>query len=109
MSVFNKLKKLFTKSVVEVGQTLASIKAPGRVLTVNISAGWVKVGAGNIIRIEAGADMFVAFSDSDLGATAVSVTTSPAVKLSAGYHYVICANEWVRASANPTRLELLEL
>lgn len=108
MSEANKLRKLLTKNLVDIGQALVSLSVPGKVITDDISARWVDVGEGNILRMEAGADMYVAFSDLNTGG-AVSVTTSPAVKLKGGeFHYVVCQCRYVRASANPLRIELLK-
>lgn len=108
MALTNKLRNLMTKNLIEAAQALTSLKAPGKVITDDISAGWVKVGKDNIIRIQVGVDTFVAFSEEDDDGT-VSATTSPAIKLEAGYHYVVCAGDFVRASANAARLELLIL
>lgn len=100
---------MLSKNVQEIAQALAGIKLPGKVITDNISTGWVKVGKGNIIRIQVGGDTYVAFDDVDTGTTAISATTNPAVKLDAGYHYVVCQCDYVRASAVAVRLELHEL
>lgn len=108
MAITNKLKNLLTNNISDAAQALVSIKAPGKVITDDISAGWVRVGKGNIIRIQVSADTYVAFSKEDDDGT-VSATTSPAIKLDAGYHYIVCAADYVRASAAATRLELLEL
>ena len=109
MAQQNKIRKLLTKNVVDVGQALVSLHVPGEVMTDDISAAYVKVGEGNILRIQTTGDTFVAFSDLDSGG-AVSVTTNPAVKLvGAGVHYVMCQCDYVRASANPARIELLKL
>lgn len=108
MSKANKTRKLLTKNVQEVAQALVSVKVPGEVITDDISTAGVEVGEGNILKIEVSADTYVAFSDeSTIGA--VSAATSPAVKLTAGEHYVVCACKYVRASANGVRVELLKL
>lgn len=104
----DKARKMLTKNVQEIAQALTAVKMPAKVLTDNISTGWVKVGKGNVVRLQVGADTYVAFDDDGVGA-AVSATTSPAVKLDAGYHYVVCQGEYIRASANATRIELHEL
>lgn len=110
MSSINKIRKLLTMNLVDVANALVSIKVPGQVITVDISAGWVDVGEGNILRLEVGADTYIAFEDEDKGAgIAVSITSDPGLKLPAGYHYVICQSRWVRASANPIRKELLRM
>lgn len=109
MAQANKLRKLLTKNIVDVGQALVSLNVPGKVITDDISAAGVEVGEGNILRIQTSADTYIAFSElSTIGA--VSVTTTPAVKLvGAGVHYVVCQCDYVRASSNPTRIELLEI
>lgn len=108
MSTKDKARKMLTKNVQEIAQALAAVKMPAKVLTDNISAAWVKVGTGNIVRLQVSADTYVAFDDDGVGG-AVSATTSPAVKLEEGYHYVVCQSEYIRASANPVRIELHEL
>ena len=60
------------------------------------------------LKLEIGADTYVAFSDINTGG-AVTVATSPAIKLDAGYHNVVCACKYVRTSANPSRVELLKV
>jgi uncharacterized protein (DUF2237 family) len=109
MSSNTKIRKLVTLSTVDVAQALQSLKVPGKVVTANLSTGWTEVGRGNILRIQVAADTYVAFTDIEGDSSSVSVTTSPAVKLPAGDHYVLCQAKFVRASANPTRVELLEL
>jgi hypothetical protein len=104
----NKVRKLITLSIVDVAQALQSLSVPGKVVTSDLSAGWVQVGQGNIIRMQVSADTYVAFSDVEGDASTVSVTSTPAVKLLSGDHYVLCQAKYVRTSANPTRVELLE-
>jgi hypothetical protein len=109
MSSSTKIRKLVTLSVVDVAQALQALHVPGKVITSNLSSAWIEVGQSNILRIQVSGDTYVAFSDIEGDASTVSVTTSPAVKLPAGDHYVLCQARFVRASANPTRVELLEL
>jgi hypothetical protein len=108
MSPLAKVRKLITLNVVGIAQALQSLHIPGKVISANLSTGWVEVGQGNILRIETASDTYVAFSD-DTSGGAVSVTTSSAVKILTGDNYVICQAKYVRASANPTRVELLEI
>ena len=108
MSRNNKTRKALTKNVVDVAQALVGVEVPGEVITDDLSAGWVEVGEGNILRLQVGADTYVAFDDKNTGG-AVSATTSPAIKLAAGYHKIICTCAYVRLSANATRAELLKL
>ena len=109
MSSNTKVRKLVTLSTVDVAQALQSLHIPGKVITANLSSAWVEVGRGNILRIQVSADTYVAFTDIDGDASVVSATTSPAVKLLAGDNYVLCQAKYVRTSANPTRVELLEI
>lgn len=104
----DKARKMLTKNVQEVAQALVSVKLPGKVITDNISTAWIKVGKGNVIRLETEGVTYVAFSAEDDDG-AVSATTSPAVKLDAGFHYVVCQDDYMRASAAVTRAELHEL
>lgn len=108
MSKNNKARKILTKNVQEVAQALVSLSIPGKVITDDLSSAYTQVGEGNILRVEVAADTYVAF-DTQTGGAAVDGTTSPALKLTAGIHYVVCAHDFVRMSANPTRVELLEL
>ena len=108
MAALSKVRKHFTMSIIDAAQTLQSLHIPGEVISTDISAAWTFVGAENIIRLIVTADTYVAFGIDTSGA-AVSSTTSPAVKLPAGEHYVICTADYVRVSLNPTRVELLGL
>jgi hypothetical protein len=108
MAIQDRLRKFLTKNTVDIGQALVSLRYPGIVLPVDLTTAGVKVGASNVIKIHVSADTYVAFSD-DSAMLAVTVTTSPAVMLPAGMHYVLCAGEYVRTSANPTRIELLKV
>lgn len=103
-----KIRKLITLSIVDVAQALQSLHVPGKVIASDLSASWVQVGQGNIIRMQVSADTYVAFSDVEGDTSTVSVTSTPAVKLPSGDHYVLCQAKYVRTSANPTRVELLE-
>jgi len=107
MAQKNKARKMLTNNVAAIAQALVSVNLPGKVITDPINAA-VKVGEGNILRIQTSGDLFVAFSDeSSIGV--VSAATTPAVKLvGAGVHYVVCQSTYVRASGTATRVELLE-
>ena len=104
----DKLRKFLTNNIVDISEALQSLKCPAKVVTDNISTAAVLIGKGNIIKIHVAADTYVAFSDDSAFGT-VSATTTPAVLLNAGMHYVVCTGDYVRASANATRLELLEI
>ena len=105
----NKIRKLVTINKVDIAQALQSLYVPGQVITDNISAGWVEVGEGNIVRIHTSADIYVAFSDIDVPTETVSVSSSPAVKILAGDSYILCQAKYMRASGTALRLELLEI
>ena len=103
-----KIRKFFTMTIVDTAQVLQSLHIPGAPISSDISAAWVEVGAGNIIRVVVGANTSIAFSDDNtLGA--VSATTNPSVMVIAGESYIITTAKYVRASSNPTRVELLGL
>lgn len=82
----------------------------GTVLTDDLSAGPVFVRAGTLLRVQVAADTFFAFRAdvADLSG-AVSASTSPGLKLPAGYHLVVASEDYVRASVNPTRVEAVQL
>lgn len=85
------------------------ILVPGEVvdLTANdISTAGRLVKTGSLLRIQVAADTYVAFGDSTIAA--VDATTSPAIKLPAGYHLLVSTADFIRASANASRLEILE-
>lgn len=81
------------------------ILAPGRVITSDTSAAGVLVGKGSILRLQVAADTYVAFGESTIGA--VSSTTSPGLKLASGYYLVCATDDYIRMSANATRLEVM--
>jgi len=107
MAATNKIRKQITMSMVDVGQALQSLHIIGTVITADISTGWVEVGENNVLRVVLAANTYFSFSN-DNTAPAVNSTTSPAVMLLAGENYLITSAKYVRASANPTRTELLD-
>lgn len=108
MPVTNKVRKQITMSIVDVAQALQSLHITGTPITTDISAGWVEVGEGNIVRVIVGANTYFAFSD-DNTAAAVTSATSPGVMITTGEGYIVCSAKYIRASANPTRVELLSI
>ena len=67
------------------------------------------VGKGSLLRIRVTALTYIACraSDADLSG-AVSVTTSPGLELpTAGTYLVTASEDWIKASANPARVEKL--
>ena len=103
------LNKRLTNNADRAANALQAIKYPGEVIADDMSAGWVKVGAGNIVRLIVGATTYVIFSDDDSVSTVANATASPGLQLAAGEHYVLCQEDWIKTSANPTRKELLRL
>lgn len=80
----------------------------GIVVTDDVSAAGVLVDTGSILRIQTSADTYVAFGTSP-AMSAVDVNTSPAIKLPAGYHIVVATDDFIRASAAFTRLEVINV
>lgn len=109
MAIENSLKKYFTMGVIDAGQGLQSLHIAGKVVTDDISAAWVNVGETNIVRLVVTANTYVAFSNLDAPSATVTATTTPAVMLIPGEHYVVCTGKWIRTSAAPSRVELLAL
>jgi hypothetical protein len=107
MTSTNKIRKQFTMSIVNCAQALQSLHVVGTVITDDISAAWIEVGQGNVIRVILTADTYITFSDDNTG-PAVTAATSPAVKLSSGENYIITSGKYIRASINPSRVELLD-
>jgi hypothetical protein len=107
MAATNKIRKQITMSMVDVAQALQSLHIIGTVISSDISAGWVEVGQGNVLRVVLGANTYFSFSDDD-SSPAVNASTTPAVMLTTGESYIITSAKYVRASANPTRTELLD-
>ena len=111
MSVHDLLRKYLTKSAVDVAQSIGGLQYPGEVITDNISTGWVQVGRSNIVKIYTTADIYVAFSVDQADPASVSSTTSPATLLKGqdAPHHVLCQSDFIRASANADRVELLRV
>jgi hypothetical protein len=111
MSVHDLLRKYLTKSAVDVAQSVGGIEYPGEVITADLSAGWVWVGRSNIVKIHTSADIYVAYSVESTDPSIVSSTTSPAVLLKGSVepHHVLSQSDYIRASANPQRVELLRV
>lgn len=88
---------------------MGGVLVAGDVITDDVSAAGVKVYSGSICRIEVSATTYVAFgADPSMGA--VSVTTTPALKLStAGVYLVVATDDFIRASAAFTRMEVISL
>lgn len=105
----NKTRKMITMNLIDVSQTLQTMHITGQVISADISAAWIEVGEGNVLRLEVDTDTYVAFSDSSDLTDTVGMSTTPAVKLKTGMRYVICSAKYVRASSNPLRVELLDV
>lgn len=102
------IRKVLTNNIVSIAQALTSVSCPGEVVTANMATAGVNVKAGNIIKVHVSTDTYMAFSNSST-IPAVTVSTSPAILLTPGEHYVICLGDFVRCSTNPTRVELLDI
>jgi hypothetical protein len=91
----------------EVGAraVMGDVLAPGIVITSDTSAAGVLVGKGSILRVQATADTYIAFGTDAIGA--VSSTTSPGFKHPGGYVLLNATDDFIRSSANVTRLEIL--
>lgn len=82
------------------------VLAPGKVIAQDISAAGVYVKEGSLCRIRVSSATFVAFGLVDIAA--VSVTTDPGLELPvAGTYLVVATGDYIRASANAARLEVL--
>lgn len=100
------VRKALTKNTVDVAQSLVSLKVAGDVLSDDLT-NLTKVGLGNILRVTVAGTTYVVFAD-DPGATLTpGATSTPAVELAAGTHYVLCTGEYVQMSTNPSRKELI--
>jgi len=86
--------------------TIGPILAPGSVVTTDTSTVGVYVGAGSICRIQATADTYIAFGESNIAA--VTSATSPAFKHPGGYILLNATDDFIRSSAALTRLEVVE-
>jgi hypothetical protein len=90
--------------------SLDVLQIPGDVVTADISAAPYLVGIGSILRIQVTGDTYIAFGNPDNGfAGPITAATSPALKLSAGYYFVVATDNFVMASTNPARVELNSL
>lgn len=83
------------------------VLSQGRVVTEDISAAGVLVGEGKMIRIRVTAQTYIQFGKvSTMGA--VTSGSSPALELNTAGTYLVCAEfDYIRASANAARLEVL--
>ena len=109
MSNLRSIRSVLTKNIVDIAQSIGPITHVGTVMTDDISAAWVEVEKGSLIRVQITADTYFSFSENDKGAVTVTAATTPGLKLSAGYHYIVASCDFIRASANPSRIELLQV
>lgn len=100
------VRKALTKNVVDVAQSLVSLKVAGDVVTDNLTT-LTKVGLGNVLRVTLGAQSYVAFADDAGSSIAAAAATSPGLDLAAGEHYILCTGEYIIMSTDPTRKELI--
>jgi hypothetical protein len=85
-----------------------AVLVPGSVITSDSSSAAVLVGIGNLVRIRVTAPTYVAFGPTST-ISAVSITTSPAIELyTAGTYLIAASDQFMRTSANPARIELIQ-
>ena len=109
------IKKFLTANVIAIGQAVGGLDFNGRVLTTDISLAPVLISStvGStvaqtvILRVQVTVDTYIAFCGIDDQLTSVNASTSPALKLSAGWHYILASGDYVMASSNPTRIEII--
>jgi len=105
-------KKIVTKSVVDVAQSVGGLYVHGDVVSATITAA-VKVGTDNLLRITvtAAAAMHLAFGTSSIGA--VTGATTPAIRLPNSaveqVYYVWSTGEYIRADVVATRIEVIKV
>lgn len=88
-------------------KVMSGILVPGAVIA-DITAAAIKVGAGSILRIRVASATFVAFSENPAMA-APSGATTPGIELNdAGVYLIVSTGTYVRSSANPARVELID-
>ena len=104
----DKIEQLQHQDEAGAKKVMGDVLVPGRVIppTTNISNDPELVGKGNICRIRVAAQSYVAFGDESLGT--VSVTTTPGLELAIGVHLVVATDDFIRMSANPARIEIIE-
>lgn len=84
----------------------AGVLGVGKVITADPSSAPVLVSVGSLVRLQVSADTYVSFVANSTDSIATS-TTSPALKLSAGYYLVVATDNFLTCSANPTRIEVM--
>jgi len=92
--------------------TLGGVLVAGTVIpaATDLSTTPTLVKTGTLLRIQVAADTYVAFGDEPAAAPlsgTIDATTSPALKLPAGYHLVVATGDFIKTSANPTRVEMI--
>jgi len=101
--------KRLTNNASRACEALQAVKYPGEVIVADMSAGWVEVGAGNIVRLIVGATTYVTFASDSASVLTADAAADPGLLLATGEHYVLCAEDYIKTSVNPTRKELLRL
>ena len=87
-------------------KVVSGILVPGEVVTDDISSAGVLVKKGSLLRISVSSTTYIAFGASTIGA--VSNTTSPGLELQSGVYLVCATDDYIRASADADRLEIIE-
>lgn len=103
----NKIKQAEHLDDAQSRRVTKGILIPGRVIApaVSIVTAGREVGKGNICRLEVSADTYVAFGEGDIAA--VTIATTPAIKLAAGVHLIVATGDFIRASLVQVRLEII--
>ena len=82
------------------------LATPKGIISADISAAAVAVESGKILRVIIAVTTYLAFSDaSDMPIP--TITTEKALRLEPGTYLIHINGTFVRASANPTRVEIL--
>lgn len=87
--------------------TISNVLEQGVVIPQDVSAVAVQVAPYSLLRIECAAPTYLVLRDTEAEATVPTSTTSPAIKLPIGISLVNATKLWIRASANPVRIEVI--
>ena len=88
---------------------LGGVLVPGVVVTADPSAAPILVKSGSILRIQVTTALYLAFGDDPATMSAITSATSPGLYLPPGMSLVVATEDFLATSANPTRIEVLEV
>lgn len=92
----------------DVARTFGELESVGDVIADDSSAAGVKVGFGNVVRVQALVDTYVAFGDENI--VTVTILSTPAVKILAGeFVHILATDDYMRSSAAFTRVEVIHI